>query len=159
MPEALPTSILSALFWATLGTTFVRFRWRATYDQLSMLWLMSVFCFALVGAPLILIAGRAFGLGFSAIASIAPSIAYRFHFGGVSPSESARWSVLFYAALLLTSATVVALSSSTFVQDLRVVSGLSPIMTLAVLLLVLLTVGLIGVVTALQVRAPGVRGG
>lgn len=82
MPEALPTSMLAAALCATIGTTAVRLRWNATYDQLAVLWLMVVFGFGFIGAPLILAFGWRVGLSMAAIGALAPAVAYRFHLGG-----------------------------------------------------------------------------
>lgn len=152
MAETLPTSFLLASFWATVGAVFVRLKWRATYDQLSVLWLMSVFAFGLAGAPALFTFGWRAGFCFCLVAAVAPSIAYLFHMEGRSPERSEHWSILLYSGLLIAAATVVTLNARVFVEDLQRVSGLSVLFTTIVYLTAVLGIGLTGVVTALGLR-------
>ena len=148
MPQTLPTSLLLAAFAATVGTVFVQLKWRATFDQLSRLWLMSVFAFGLAGGPAISVFGWRVGAAVAVLASVAPSVAYIFHMGGTSDQVSERWSVWLYAGLLIGAATAVTLNGRVFVEDMLLVSRLPGVYVAWTFMLAVLGIGLAGAATA-----------
>ena len=152
MAETLPTSFLLASFWATAGTLFVRFKWHASYDQLSVLWLMSVFAFGLASALMFNTLGWRVGFVFCLLAVVAPSIAYLFHLEGRSPARSERWSILLYSGLLIATATAVTFNARIFIEDLQRVSELPVFSTTVVYLMAVLGTGLTGVVTGIMLE-------
>ena len=154
MAKEFLSPLLFALFWATLGCIWVRYKWRASYDSLCVLWLMTVFGFSLLNMAFFFawVAWPANVL-LSATAAIAPSIAFFGYVRSANQSDlwEQKWGRFAYGGLLIGSAVGVTLYSRIFLEDLLRISNRSMgAVELASFLFIVLVIGISGVAATIE---------